>query len=149
MSWNIQNAGRKKMSTKNPIFSKTILQKIKIFKTFPDKQKFREVLVVVSLKKKKKSMNVLGHFSHVQLFATPWTIYSTPGSSVHGIILLRIPDWVAMLSSRGSSQPRNWPHMSYVSYVGRILKDSTQNRRTLESNSSPHEEIQGIGKVAT
>ena len=41
------------MSTKNPIFSKTILQKIKIFKTFPDKQKFREVLVVVSLKKKK------------------------------------------------------------------------------------------------
>ena len=31
--------------------------------------------------------------------------YSLPGSSVHGIILERIPEWVAISFSRGSSQP--------------------------------------------
>ena len=33
--------------------------------------------------------------------------YSLPGSCVHGILQARILEWVAMLSSRGSSQPRN------------------------------------------
>ena len=33
--------------------------------------------------------------------------YSPPGSSVHGILQARILEWVAMLSSRGSSQPSN------------------------------------------
>ena len=33
--------------------------------------------------------------------------YSPPGSSVHGILQARILEWVAMLSSRGSSQPRD------------------------------------------
>ena len=32
---------------------------------------------------------------------------SPPGSSVHGILKARILEWVAMPSSRGSSQPRN------------------------------------------
>ena len=32
--------------------------------------------------------------------------YSLPGSSVHGILQARILEWVAMPSSRGSSQPR-------------------------------------------
>ena len=32
---------------------------------------------------------------------------SPPGSSVHGILQARILDWVAMSSSRGSSQPRD------------------------------------------
>ena len=27
---------------------------------------------------------MLSHFSRVQLFATPWTIYTLPDSSVHG-----------------------------------------------------------------
>ena len=31
-----------------------------------------------------------------------------PGSSVHGILQARILEWVAMPSSRGSSQPRDW-----------------------------------------
>ena len=30
-----------------------------------------------------------------------------PGSCVHGILQVRILEWVAMPSSRGSSQPRN------------------------------------------
>ena len=33
--------------------------------------------------------------------------YSPPGSSVHGILQARIQEWVAMPSSRGSSQPRD------------------------------------------
>ena len=42
-------------------------------------------------------------FSHVQLFATPWT----PGSSVPGILQAKILAWITMPSSRGSSQPRD------------------------------------------
>ena len=32
---------------------------------------------------------------------------SPPGSSAHGILQARITEWAAMLSSRGSSQPRD------------------------------------------
>ena len=45
--------------------------------------------------------------SCVQLFATPWTI-SLPGFSIHGILQARIPGWVAISFSRGTSWPRNW-----------------------------------------
>ena len=41
------------------------------------------------------------------------------GSSVHGILQARLLGWVAMPSSRGSSAPRHWTHVSYVSYVVR------------------------------
>ena len=44
---------------------------------------------------------------------------SLPGSSVHGILQARILEWVAMPSSRGSSQPRDRTHVSYVSCIGR------------------------------
>ena len=37
-----------------------------------------------------------------------------PGSSVHGILHTRILEWVAMPSSRGSSQPRDRTHVSKV-----------------------------------
>ena len=37
---------------------------------------------------------------------------SPPGSSVYGILEARILKWVAMLSSRGSSQPRDRTHFS-------------------------------------
>ena len=33
--------------------------------------------------------------------------YSLPGSSVHGILQARIPEWVAITWSKGSSQPRD------------------------------------------
>ena len=48
---------------------------------------------------------MLSHFSHVPLFVTPRTV-APAGSSVHGILQARILEWVAMPSSRGSSQPR-------------------------------------------
>ena len=41
------------------------------------------------------------------------------GSSVLGILQARVLQWVAMLSSRGSSRPRDWTHVSYVSCIGR------------------------------
>ena len=37
-----------------------------------------------------------------------------PGSSVRGILQARIPDWIAMPSSRGSSWFRDWTCVSYV-----------------------------------
>ena len=37
------------------------------------------------------------------------------GSSVHGILQARILEWVAMLSSRGSSRPRDQIQVSCIS----------------------------------
>ena len=34
--------------------------------------------------------------------------HSLPGSSIHGIFQARVLEWVAILFSRGSSQPRDW-----------------------------------------
>ena len=45
--------------------------------------------------------------SSIQLCATPWTIYSPPSFSVHGILQGRLLEWVAIPFPRGSSQPRN------------------------------------------
>ena len=39
---------------------------------------------------------------------------SPPGSSVCGILQIRVLQWDAMPSSRGSSQPRGWTWVSYV-----------------------------------
>ena len=40
--------------------------------------------------------------------------YSLPGSSVHGISQARILERVAVSFSRGSSWPRDWPHISCI-----------------------------------
>ena len=60
---------------------------------------------------------VLSHFSHVQLFVTLWTtVLQAPlsmGFSRQEYL------WVAMPSSRGSSWPRDWTHISYVFFTGR------------------------------
>ena len=39
---------------------------------------------------------------------------SPPGSSVHGILQARVLEWVAMPSSRGSSQLRDRTHISFI-----------------------------------
>ena len=39
---------------------------------------------------------------------------SWPGPSVHGILQARTLEWVAMPSSRGSSQPRDQTQMSHI-----------------------------------
>ena len=42
---------------------------------------------------------------------------SPPGSSVHGILQARKLEWVIIPCSRGSSWPRKWTHLSYVSCI--------------------------------
>ena len=44
---------------------------------------------------------------------------SPPGSSVHGVLQVRILEWVVIPFSRGSSRPRDQAHVSYVSCIGR------------------------------
>ena len=39
---------------------------------------------------------------------------SLPGSSIHGILQVRILEWVAIPFSRGSSWPRDWTRVSYI-----------------------------------
>ena len=46
---------------------------------------------------------------------------SPPGSSVRGILQARILEWVAMPSSRGSSQPRDQTRVSSISCVGKQI----------------------------
>ena len=50
----------------------------------------------------------------VWLSATPWTICSSPVSSVHGILQARILEWVAILSSRVSSWPRDGTQVFFI-----------------------------------
>jgi len=59
----------------------------------------------------------------LQLCPTLWEALdcTLPGSSVHGISLARILEWVAISSSRGSSRPRDRTHVSCVSCVGRLI----------------------------
>ena len=51
--------------------------------------------------------------SRVQLFATPWTVAHQAPLSL-GILQARILEWVAMPSSRGSSQPRDGIQVSCI-----------------------------------
>ena len=60
-------------------------------------------------------------------FVTPWTI-SLPGSSVHGISQAIILEWVATSFSRGSSQPRDWTH---VSCIGRQIPHQRATREAI------------------
>ena len=48
---------------------------------------------------------------------------SLPDFSVHGILQARIPEWVAISSSRGSTWPRDWNCVSCVSCIGRWILD--------------------------
>ena len=46
---------------------------------------------------------------------------SQPGSSTHGFFQASVLKWVVISYSRGSSQPRDRTHVSYVSFVGRRI----------------------------
>ena len=56
-------------------------------------------------------------FLQVYPTLTPWT--SLPGSSVHGILQARTLEWIAISSSRGSSQSRDQTSISDTSCVAR------------------------------
>ena len=49
------------------------------------------------------------------------TEWSPSGSSVHWILQARILEWVAISSSRGSSQSRDQTHVSGISCTGRQI----------------------------
>ena len=48
---------------------------------------------------------------------------SPPGPSVHGILQVRILEWVAISFCRGSSQPRDWIWVAH--FVSRLFTDWT------------------------
>ena len=54
-------------------------------------------------------------FICVPMHCSPWS------SFVHEIFQARKLEWVAISNSRGSSQPRDWTYVSYVSWVGRQI----------------------------
>ena len=62
----------------------------------------------------------LSCFSHVQPFVTLWTV-DRQGSSVSGILQVRILEWVAMPSSRRSSRPSDWTCFWSVLHCKRVL----------------------------
>ena len=51
--------------------------------------------------------------SHLQLFAIPWTV-ACHAPLTMGILQARILEWVAMTSSRGSSQVRDRIQVSHI-----------------------------------
>ena len=66
------------------------------------------------------AQTVQNHHVHVHL-AAPWGLTlcdpvdcSPPGSSGRGILQARTLEWVAMPSSRGSCQPRDWTQVSRI-----------------------------------
>ena len=65
------------------------------------------------------------------LFVAPWTA-AFPGPSVHGILQAKILEWVAVSSSRRSSQPRDRNQVSRV--ADRFLTIWAIQRYSLLSN---------------
>ena len=68
--------------------------------------------------------------SCVRLFATPRTL-APPGYSVHGVFQARILEWVAISSSRESSQPRDRICISYISCIGRWVLYHCATKKTI------------------
>ena len=68
---------------------------------------------------------VLSHFSCVRLLVTLWTVACQAPLS-RGFFQARIPEWMAVPLSRGSSRPRDQTHISYVSpaLAGRFFTTS-------------------------
>ena len=59
-------------------------------------------------------------------FVTPWTV-AHQGSLTMGFSQRRILKWVAISFFRGSSQPRDWTHVSWVSCVCRQIQAQEWN----------------------
>ena len=58
----------------------------------------------------------VSRFSHVRPFVTPWTV-AHQAPLYMKILQARILESVAMSSSRGFSQPRDWTHISCISCI--------------------------------
>ena len=60
---------------------------------------------------------------------------SPPGSSVHRIFQARIPEWIAISSSKGSSQLRDRTHVSCDSSIGRFFTSELPGKPSLKEFS--------------
>ena len=60
------------------------------------------------------------HAKLLQSFPTLWD-QTMPGFSVHRVLQARILEWIALLSSRGSSRLRDRNCVSYISCIGRWI----------------------------
>ena len=72
---------------------------------------------------------------------------SPPGSSVHGILQARILERVAMPSSRGSSQPRDWTQVSHIAggfLYSLILSQAEPPRKPKNTGMDSLPLLQGI-----
>ena len=74
---------------------------------------------------------------------------SPPGSSVRGILQARILEWVTMLSSRGSSRPRDRTRVSYISCTGRPVFTTSTTWEARSDTSPQHSSVRpGRGSTA-
>ena len=78
------------------------------------------------MREKKQCFFISNEYTHVSMlcsFSSIWLCdpmdYSPPGSSIQGILQERILKWVSMPSSMRSPQPRDWTHVSSVSWTDR------------------------------
>ena len=69
------------------------------------------------------TLGIIMRAKSLQSCPTLWDLMdcSLPGFSVRGLVQARILEWVAMSSSRESSQPRNQSHISLCLLVGRWI----------------------------
>ena len=77
------------------------------------RSQFGETSFTFGSQKSLMAVTVLKSFSRVQLFVTSWTVAYQPPLSL-GILQARILEWIAMLSSKGSSQPRDQTQVSHT-----------------------------------
>ena len=79
--------------------------------------------------------------SRVRL-SRPYELCSPPGSSIHGILKARVPEWVAISFSRGSARPGDRTHVSCISrwilyhWATRQACTSYFNLKSLKKKSS-------------
>ena len=123
--WECQNSRKKEFETWTVKMWASNVMKWVFLNTkvkFPGKWSFPPQLskhsLLVSISKSCSTFPVLSPFGRVRLFATLWTVACRATLSM-GLLQARILEWVAMLSSRGSCQPKDWTCVSYVSCTGR------------------------------
>ena len=67
-------------------------------------------------------LNKVIYFNYACVYTQSYLTFcepSLPNSSVHGIFQVSILEQVAVSFSRGSSWPRDWTHITCVSWIGR------------------------------
>ena len=66
-------------------------------------------------------------FSNVQFFVIPWTLAHQTALSIIQYYPARILEWVAISSSRGSSEPTDQTHVSCGFCIGRQILSTEQD----------------------